>query len=118
MANIKEKNRKEERRRIRNKAKLFGTATKPRFSVFRSNKYTYVQLIDDSVMKTVASASTAELAKKKGKKADHAKALGILIAEKAKGLNIKEAIFNKGPYLYHGRVKAVADGAREAGLKI
>lgn len=118
MANIKEKNRKEERRRIRNKAKIFGTSTKPRLSVFRSNKYTYVQLIDDNAGKTIASASTAELAKNKGKKTDVAKALGVLIAEKAKKLSIKEAVFNKGPYLYHGRIKAVADGAREAGLKI
>jgi len=118
MANIKEKNRKEERRRIRNKAKLFGTATKPRLSVFRSNLYTYAQLIDDASGKTLASASTRELAKKKIKKSEQAKELGVLIAEKAKKMNIKDAIFNKGPYLYHGRVKAVADGAREAGIKI
>jgi len=118
MSKLTEKNRKEERRRVRNKAKIFGTSAKPRLSVFRSNKYTYAQLIDDSAMKTLASASTAELAKTKGKKAEHAKALGGLIAEKAKKLNIKEAVFNKGPYLYHGRVKAVAEGAREGGLKI
>jgi large subunit ribosomal protein L18 len=118
MANIKEKNRKEERRRIRNKAKIFGTSSKPRLSVFRSNKYTYVQLIDDNAGKTLASASTIELAKKKGKKTDVAKEMGVLIAEKAKKLNIKEAVFNKGPYLYHGRIKAVAEGAREGGLKI
>lgn len=119
MANLREKNRKEERRRIRNRASIFGTATKPRLSVFRSNLYTYAQLIDDNAGKTVVSASTKELAKaKKGKKTDHAKELGILIAEKAKKLNIKEAVFNKGPYLYHGRVKALADGAREAGIKI
>jgi large subunit ribosomal protein L18 len=118
MANIKEKNRTEERRRIRNKAKIFGTSTKPRLSVFRSNKYTYAQLIDDDARKTLASASTAESSKNKGKKTETAKALGVLIAEKAKKLNIKEAVFNKGPYLYHGRVKAVADGAREGGLKI
>ncbi|MCL5017191.1 MAG: 50S ribosomal protein L18 [Patescibacteria group bacterium] len=118
MANIKEKNRKEERRRIRNKAKIFGTATKPRLSVFRSNKYTYAQLIDDGTGKTIASASTIEFSKNKAKKADTAKSLGASLAEKAKSLNIKEAVFNKGPYLYHGRVKAVADGAREGGLKI
>jgi len=119
MANLKEKNRKEERRRIRNRATIFGTAKKPRLSVFRSNLYTYAQLIDDNAGKTVVSASTKELAKaKKGKKVDQAKELGALIAEKAKKLDIKEAVFNKGPYLYHGRVKALADGAREAGIKI
>ncbi len=118
MANIKEKNRKEERRRIRNKAKIFGTAIKPRLSIFRSNLYTYAQLIDDNTGKTLASASTKELGKKKMKKAEQAKELGMLIAEKAKKANIKEAVFNKGPYLYHGRVKAVADGARDGGIKI
>lgn len=119
MANIKEKNRKEERRRIRNRATIFGTAKKPRLSVFRSNLYTYAQLIDDNAGKTLVSASTKELAKaKKGKKNDQAKELGALLAEKAIKLDIKEAVFNKGPYLYHGRVKALADGAREAGIKI
>lgn len=118
MANIKEKKRKENRRRIRNKAKIFGTASKPRLSIFRSNLYTYAQLIDDNAGKTVASASTRELAKKKIKRVDQAKELGTLIAEKAKKMNIKEVVFNKGPYLYHGRVKAVAEGAREAGIKI
>jgi len=118
MANIKEKNRKEERRRIRNKAKFFGTASKPRLSIFRSNLYTYAQLIDDNSGKTLVSASTRELSKKKIKKSEQAKELGILVGEKAKKLDIKEAVFNKGPYLYHGRVKAVADGAREAGIKI
>jgi len=118
MANIKEKNRKEERRRIRNKAKFFGTSTKPRLSVFRSNLYTYAQLIDDNAGKTLASASTRELGKKKMKKTEQAKELGALLSEKAKKLDIKEAIFNKGPYLYHGRVKAVADGVRDGGIKI
>ena len=136
MSNLKEKNRTSERRRLRNRAKIFGTSAKPRLSVFRSNKYTYVQLIDDNAGKTLASASTFELASAKGgsasggknkgnpsagsgqRKADHAKALGVLMAEKAKKVNIKEVVFNKGPYLYHGRIQAVADGAREGGLKI
>jgi len=119
MSKLTEKNRKEERRRVRNRASIFGTAKKPRLSVFRSNLYTYAQLIDDNTGKTIASASTKELSKtKKGKKVDQAKELGVLIGEKAKKLNIKEAVFNKGPYLYHGRVKALAEGVREAGIKI
>jgi len=118
MANIKDNNRREERRRIRNKAKIFGTDKKPRLSVFRSNKFTYAQLIDDNAGKTLASASTMELKNKKAKKVEQSKELGALIAEKAKKLGITTAVFNKGPYLYHGRVQAVADGAREAGIKI
>ena len=118
MSKIIEKNRKEERRRIRNRATIFGTATKPRLSVFRSNLYTYAQLIDDNAGKTMVSASTKELKSKKTKKTDQAKELGVLLAEKAIKLDIKEAVFNKGPYLYHGRVKALADGAREGGIKI
>lgn len=120
MVNLREKNRKQERRRLRNRAKIFGTSQRPRFSVFRSNKYTYAQLIDDNAGRTLVSASSRQLVKseKKGKKIEEAKALGILIGEKALKLGIKESIFNKGRYLYHGRVKAVADGAREAGLKI
>jgi large subunit ribosomal protein L18 len=104
---------------LRNRAKIFGTAIKPRLSVFRSNKYVSAQLIDDNSGKTLVSASSRELAKtKKGKKADQSKALGVLIAEKSKKIGIKEVIFSKGPYLYHGRIKALAEGAREAGLKI
>ncbi len=118
MSKIIEKNRKEERRRIRNRATIFGTAVKPRLSVFRSNLYTYAQLIDDNAGKTLVSASTKELKSKKIKKTEQAKELGALLAEKAIKLDIKEAVFNKGPYLYHGRVKALADGAREAGIKI
>ena len=117
MDHIKFQNIKRERRRKRNRAKIFGTAKKPRLSVFRSNKHTYAQLIDDKKGATLVSASTQEL-KKKGTKTPQAKSLGELIAQKAKKLDLKQAVFNKGPYLYHGRVKAVAEGAKEAGLKI
>ena len=117
MNGLKQKNIKRERRRNRNRAKIFGTNEKPRLSLFRSNKYTSVQLIDDSAGKTLASASTKEF-KKVGKKAEKANLLGELIAEKAGKLGIKEAVFNKGSYLYHGRVKAVAEGARAKGLKL
>src|SRR3990167_7871830 len=110
------KNLKRDQRRKRNRAKIYGTAEKPRLSVFRSNRHTYAQLIDDSKGITLASASTHSV---KGKgKAAQAKALGVLIAEKAQKAGVKQAVFNKGPYLFHGRVKAVAEGAREAGLKL
>lgn len=110
-------NMKREMRKRRSRAKVSGTSEKPRLSVFRSNKYTYAQLIDDVKGHTVASASTLEIGKK-GKKADAAKELGTLIAEKAKKAGVKNAVFNRSNYKYHGRVKAVAEGAREGGLKI
>jgi large subunit ribosomal protein L18 len=115
--NQKKKNFNNELKKNRSRAKIFGTAEKPRLSIFRSNKYTYAQLIDDSQGRTLASASTQELGKK-GKKVDLAKLLGELIAEKAKKAGIKSAIFHRSYYRYHGRVKAVAEGARGAGLKI
>ncbi len=104
-------------RKHRARAKISGTAEKPRLTVFRSNKYTYAQLIDDAKGHTVASASTLEITAK-GKKTELAKSLGALIAEKAKKAGIKTAVFNRSLYKYHGRVKAVAEGAREGGLKI
>lgn len=104
-------------RKNRNRATIFGTVEKPRLAVFRSNKYTYVQLIDDSKGQTLVAASTKELGKK-DKKVSLAKILGGLIAEKAKKVGIKSAIFNRSFYRYHGRVKAIAEGAREAGLKL
>ncbi len=104
-------------RKKRNRAIIFGTAEKPRLSVFRSNKYTYAQLIDDSKGNTLASASTREL-NKKGKKLELAEGLGALIAEKAKKAGIKSAIFNRSFYRYHGRVKALAEGAKSGGLKL
>ncbi len=110
-------NMKRELRKRRSRARVAGTSEKPRLSIFRSNKYTYAQLIDDVQGHTVASASTLEL-KKKGKKSEVAKELGALIAEKAKKAGVKNAVFNRSSYKYHGRVKAVAEGAREGGLKI
>ncbi len=104
-------------RKKRNRAKIFGTAVRPRLSVFRSNMHISVQLINDEKGVTLAQASTREL-KAKAKKTEQAQQLGGLIAERALKAGIKEAIFNKGAYLYHGRVKAVAEGARAKGLKI
>ncbi len=102
-------------RQARSRAKIFGTSERPRLSVFRSNKFTYAQLIDDSKGHTLAAASTKG---EKGKKSDSAKKLGTAIAEKAKKLGVKVAVFNRSFYRYHGRVKAIAEAAREAGLKI
>lgn len=101
-------------RRVR--ARIFGVAQRPRLSVFRSNRYTYAQLIDDADGRTLASASTQELGKKR--KTDLAQKLGAAIAEKAKKLGIKSAIFDRSFYKYHGRIKAVAEGAKNAGLKL
>ena len=109
-----------ERRRIRVRKKVIGTAERPRMNVFRSAKHIYVQVIDDLAGQTVASSSTAakdlrtSLA---GKKLEKAKAVGKAIGEICKSKNIEAVVFDRGGYRYHGRVKAVADGARESGLK-
>jgi len=106
------------RRQNRSRAKIFGTGEKPRLSVFRSNRYIYAQLIDDEVGKTVASASSNEVGnKKKMTKNELAKLVGGLIAKKALENKIKSVIFDRGSYRYHGRVKNIAEGAREGGLK-
>jgi large subunit ribosomal protein L18 len=100
--------------------KMQGTAERPRLNVYRSLNHIYVQVIDDLNGKTLVSASTAE-----GKKEDRrtggnvasAKAIGKTIAERAKAKGVIQVVFDRGGYIYHGRVKAVADAAREAGLK-
>lgn len=109
-----------ERRARRNRAKITGTKERPRLSIFRSNKNIHLQLIDDSVGKTVISMSSLAL-KNKGKglnKSEQAKELGKMVAEKAKVAGIKAVIFDRGGYRYHGRVKAIAEAAREGGLKL
>ena len=118
MKNTTLKNLKRQRRKNRNRAKIFGTNEKPRLSVFRSNRYTSAQLINDVDGRTLLSASTRELKSAKKTKSDQAKMLGELLAEKAVKLGVKKAIFNKGSYLYHGRIKAVAEGARSKGLQL
>ncbi|OGH07134.1 MAG: 50S ribosomal protein L18 [Candidatus Levybacteria bacterium RBG_13_35_9] len=103
-------------RRIR--AKTIGTSEKPRLSVFRSNKSTYAQVIDDKKHVTIVGAWQGELSQKESsKKIDKAKELGFLIAKKALSKKISKVVFDRGSYKYHGRVKAVAEGAREGGLK-
>ncbi|HCR86309.1 MAG TPA: 50S ribosomal protein L18 [Alphaproteobacteria bacterium] len=112
----------EKRRLARNRFKIKKAADgKPRLSVFRSNKNLHVQVIDDVAGVTVVSASTVEkdfgAANKNKSNQDSAKKLGALIAQRAKEKNVTEVVFDRGGYLYHGRVKALADAAREAGLK-
>lgn len=113
----KQLRRKSIRTRIRKVIK--GTAERPRLSVFRSNKQIYVQLIDDLNGVTIAASSSAtkEFEAMKAKKVDIAKEVGKSIATKASQSGISSVIFDRGGYLYHGRVKALAEGAREAGLK-
>ena len=107
------------RRRIHNRVrkKITGTAARPRLSVYRSNKSIYAQIIDDLTGHTLTSASSNEEAVVKTvNKSEQAKAVGKILAERATQLNISAVVFDRGGYLYHGRVKALADGAREAGL--
>jgi large subunit ribosomal protein L18 len=99
--------------------KISGVASKPRLSVYRSNCEIYVQLIDDVNGQTLAAASSRDknIAAQKGTKVEKSKLVGAAIAIKASELGLKDVVFDRGGYLYHGRVKAVADGAREGGLK-
>src|SRR5438309_2178984 len=105
--------------RYRIRAKIAGTAKKPRLSVFRSNTEIYVQLIDDDNAVTIAAASSKdkEIKAQTGNKTEKSKWVGQAIARKAKELGIENVVFDRGGNLYHGRVKAVADGAREGGLQ-
>lgn len=104
------------RRHNRTRAKIQGTASRPRLSVFRSNTGLFLQLIDDTLGKTIVSASSKEI-KEKGTKIELSFKLGKLLADKAMEKKINEVVFDRSFYKYHGRVKAVAEGAREAGLK-
>lgn len=104
-----------QRRKNRIRAKVKGTAKKPRMSVYRSMTQITVQLIDDESGKTLIQASTKEAKSKSN--SDGAKKLGELIAKKAKDKKISEIVFDRNAYAYHGRVKALADAAREGGLK-
>jgi len=105
--------------RWRIRTKLHGTAQKPRLSVFRSNMDIYVQLIDDNNGATLAASSSREkdIVAAGGNKVAKSMNVGKAIAQKAKALGIDTCVFDRGGYLYHGRVKSVADGAREGGLK-
>lgn len=105
-----------ERRHARIRAKVKGTGERPRFAVYKSNRYLHAQLIDDASGKTLASASTKSLTKA-GTKSEAAKKLGEEIAKKAKSAGVSSVVFDRGGFRYTGRVEALAKAAREAGLK-
>ncbi len=113
MITIKEQKRLRIKHRVRNK--ISGTAARPRMSVFRSNKQIYVQIIDDIAAKTLVSASS--LGMEKMPKSEQAARVGEIVAKKALEAGITAVVFDRNGYLYHGRVKEVADGARNGGLK-
>lgn len=115
----KVKTARRQRIRFNIRRNISGTSQKLRFSVFRSNKDIYAQLIDDVSGTTIASASSKdkEIAAQNGTKVEKSKLVGAAIGRKAVELGVTEVVFDRGGYLYHGRVKSLADGAREAGLK-
>lgn len=106
------------RRQLRGRKNIFGTAERPRMVVTRSARHLYVQVIDDAKGHTLASASTmeADVRKSEGAKADRAKEVGKLIAERAQAAGVKSVVFDRAGNKYHGRLAALADAAREAGL--
>ena len=104
------------KRRRRVRAKVHGSAERPRISVFRSNRGLFAQLIDDESGRTIASAGWTEPELRSLKPMDQSHRIGELLAERAKGAGVERAVFDRGGYQYHGRVKALAEGAREGGL--
>ena len=104
------------RRAVRVRSKVRGTAERPRLSVFRSNRAIWAQIIDDSKGHTLASAGSAHVTENGLSRKDQATKVGELLAQRAKAAGILQVVFDRGPYLYHGRVKALADGARQGGL--
>jgi len=110
------KSKKDSRQKVRFaiRKKVSGTSERPRLAVFRSNKEIYAQIIDDVTGNTLASASSSEA---KGNKTEQAAVAGKLIADNAKKAGVESVVFDRGGFLYHGRVKALAEAAREAGLK-
>jgi len=109
------------RRHLRIRKKISGTAAVPRLNVFRSNAHIYAQVIDDASGRTLAAASTVEKDFKAGgtkvTKKEEAKKVGLAVAKKAAAAGVKQVVFDRGGYQYHGRVKELADGAREGGLE-
>jgi len=105
------------RRRRRVRAKISGTEERPRLSVFRSNRGIFAQLIDDRAGRTIAAVAWTEDELRKLSATEQAKRAGELLAERAKRAGVETCVFDRGGYRYHGRVRALADGAREAGLK-
>ena len=117
MVTRQDSNQKRLLRHKRVRAKISGTAERPRLCVYRSNDNIYAQIIDDETGVTLVSASTVDKDfNEYGGNVDAAKAIGLKIAEKAQAKNIKDVVFDRGGYLYHGRVRSLAEGAREGGL--
>ena len=108
-----------ERRKLRIRKKVNGTAERPRLSVFRSSRHIYAQVIDDASGKTLAAASTVEkeLKGSKSTKSEEAATVGKLVAERAKAAGVERVVFDRAGFRYHGRIKSLADAAREAGLE-
>jgi large subunit ribosomal protein L18 len=119
MVNEVDRSHSREKRHARIRARVSGDAGRPRLCVFRSLEHIYVQAVDDATGATLAQASTLELRKAGGATGniEAAKKVGALIAERLKAKGLEKAVFDRGGYLYHGRVKAVAEAARAAGLK-
>lgn len=106
-----------DKRIVRARSKIRGTKAMPRLSVFRSNRHVYAQVINDENGETLFGMSEKHIENEKGKKIERARALGIAMAKKAVEKRIKKIVFDKGSYKFHGRVKALAEGAREGGLQ-
>jgi large subunit ribosomal protein L18 len=117
MAHTNVKKQKRARRHVKIRTRVSGTATMPRLAVFRSNRSMYAQIINDDTAQTLTAASSLELKNSKKNKATVAFEVGKKLAEKAVALKVKEVVFDRGGFGYKGRVKALADGAREGGLK-
>jgi|SRR6185437_5537134 len=105
------------KRKKRIRAKIEGTVERPRLAVFRSNKNLYAQLVDDTKGHTLVSASTLDEEVKGGSSIEGAKTLGVMLAKRALAKKITQVVFDRSGYIYHGRIKALADAAREGGLK-
>jgi large subunit ribosomal protein L18 len=114
MAGIKLSRRNRIKEGIRKK--IQGTSERPRLSIYRSNKAIYAQVIDDTSGRTIVSASSIKEGIEKGNKVDQSRSLGKIIAEKALAIGVQTVVFDRSGYLYHGRVKSLAEGAREGGL--
>ncbi len=114
---VQTKNQQRLRRRRRVRAKIRGTVERPRVSVFRSNRGISAQLIDDDAGRTLAAVSWTEDELRKLSRAEQAKRVGELLAERAKAAGVESCVFDRGGYRFHGRVAALAEGAREGGLK-
>jgi large subunit ribosomal protein L18 len=113
------KSKLEQRARIRRRirAKVAGTEQRPRLSVFRSNKFIYAQLIDDAAGRTLAAASSREADIAGGARVERSKVVGQRLAERARAAGVEAVVFDRGGYRYHGNVRALAEGARDGGLK-